>query len=391
MPAMDMFTAAVMGLVLHATLAYVMVQTCFTRKIYPGFTSWTISQIAWVLACGTFFLRPMIGELPSVVLSNPLFFLYAIAAHYGVIRFFALGDPWRLLRLDLLVAGSCLAVIYWYYFAVDDLAMRVCLNSAVMCFLLFRAGLRIRKAPREKRARNNLGLGLWLVGALLLLRSLMVVFGPQSDPPQPQDPILKLVIMLGLFFMALVVFGYIALLHERMEEDLLEAQSRLKELANTDPLTGLVNRRGLAEIAAHDIRMALRYGHRMSLIIFDLDRFKSINDTYGHAVGDTVLTAVGRACQGVMREVDTVARWGGEEFAVLLPQTGLEEAARTAERLREVLLVLPAAPGLDITTTASFGVAELSDEGFDALVDRADKCLYRAKREGRDRVCVTGS
>ncbi|WP_243359829.1 GGDEF domain-containing protein [Fundidesulfovibrio terrae] len=390
MPSLDLLSVAIVGLMLHSALALVMIQTYLTRKTYPGFSSWTLSQISWVLACAAFFLRPAIGEPVSIVLSNPLFFLFAILSHRGFIRFFGLGDPRRLLRWDVGVSLACLAVIYWNYFVVDSVGARVGVNSLAMCFLLFRAGLRARKVPRETRNRANLGLGLWLVAALLLLRACAVVIGPQSEHPQLLDPILKLVIMLGIFLMAFMVYGYIALMHERLEEDLLQAQSLLRQQANTDPLTGLLNRRGFMEIANHDIRMSRRYGHRMSLILFDLDHFKNINDTHGHAVGDTVLAAVGGASLGAMREADTLARWGGEEFAVLLPQTGLEDARLTAERLRELLRGLRPKSGADIMTTASFGVAELRDESFDELVASADQCLYRAKREGRDRVCVAG-
>jgi len=390
MGTLDLLSVAIMGLMLHTALALVMIQTCFTRKTYPGFQSWTLGQICWVLATAAFFMRPFIGATLSVLLSNPLYFLFAILSHRGFILFFRLGDPRRLLRFDVVMATACLAVIYWNYFAEDNTGARVAVNSLGMGILLFRSGFSALKIPRAKRVRIHpgLSLSLWLVAVLLLARAGLVVFSSQASPPPLLDPMLKLIILLGMFLMALVVYGFISLLHERLEEELLDAQARLRELADTDPLTGLLNRRGFMEIADHDIRVARRYGQPLSLILFDIDRFKAINDKFGHAAGDQVLTAIARLCREELRDVDTAARWGGEEFAVLMPQTGLDGASRMAERLRELLREVRPVAGADVSVSASFGVARMGEGGFEELADLADQCLYRAKDQGRDRVCA---
>jgi diguanylate cyclase (GGDEF)-like protein len=124
--------------------------------------------------------------------------------------------------------------------------------------------------------------------------------------------------------------------------------------------------------------------------MFDLDYFKRINDTHGHAVGDEVLAEVARLCLEEVRAVDTVARLGGEEFVVLMPQASLENARLAAERLRRRLKRTWKVAGAAVATSASFGVAELGGGGFEAMMRCADSRLYRAKREGRDRVCADG-
>ena len=387
---LDLKTVAIIGLVLHMALALVMCQTYLTQKTYPGFRNWAIGQVCWALASAAFFSRPVIGEALSVLLCNPLYFLFSILLHNGLSRFYALENRNRRLAVDIVVACVGLCIIYWYYFVVNNTNVRVFVNSLVIGFILFRAGLEPLLIPkaRSNAAQLSISLSIWLVAALLLIRAVASMQDTQYSSMQLQDPMLKAVVVLGMFSMVIAVYGFISLMHSRLEEELLEAQSRLQELANTDALTGLVNRRGFTEIATYDLKLARRYEHKMSLIIFDLDHFHTVNDTPGHAMGDEVLAAIGQRCLEIMRDVDTLARWGGEEFAVLMPQTDLEGASQTAERLRVMVGSFEPVPGMDIRTTASFGVAELNGGSFEDMVERADACLYQAKREGRDRVCV---
>jgi len=155
--------------------------------------------------------------------------------------------------------------------------------------------------------------------------------------------------------------------------------------ASTDSLTGLANRRGGRELLEREVRRASRYDRPLSLILFDLDRFKAVNDRYGHAAGDRVLRAVARAAARAVRDTDRVIRWGGEEFVVVCAETGQNEAGQLAERLRRRIERLRL--GRQRLVTASFGVATFcAGEDAAALSERADKALYRAKHGGRNRV-----
>lgn len=165
-------------------------------------------------------------------------------------------------------------------------------------------------------------------------------------------------------------------------------EEELKELAITDPGTGVMNRRGLFQA----IEEALARGTSpLSLLVIDLDHFKGVNDTYGHAGGDCVLREFARVCREIVRPGDAVGRLGGEEFAVVLPATGLDEARRIAERIREAvaLRAIPVSKGGPIEVTASMGLAvHRQDELLDALMVRADSAMYEAKCLGRNRVVV---
>lgn len=164
---------------------------------------------------------------------------------------------------------------------------------------------------------------------------------------------------------------------------------RLVDAAERDPLTGIRNRRGFLDSA----KQILRGRSNAVLALIDIDHFKRINDRFGHAIGDEVLKAVAAAMREVCRDTDTLGRYGGEEFAVLLQGIGEDHALPAAERLRRAVSSVSLRVGdQTITPTASVGVACLTpdDKGFDTLLIRADRALYKAKAEGRDRVVLAG-
>ena len=178
--------------------------------------------------------------------------------------------------------------------------------------------------------------------------------------------------------------------HHRVREQLCRAVEQLEILASTDVLTGLYNRRFFLGRLREEWAAAERLGLPLSLLLFDIDHFKRVNDTWGPSAGDTVLRMAGHLLRGSLRRYDVAARYGGEEFAVLLPRTPLDEAGDIAGRLRERLRAQPIDVGGEtLRVTASFGVASRvareSEEGFLARCDRA---LYAAKQAGRDRVVL---
>jgi diguanylate cyclase (GGDEF)-like protein/PAS domain S-box-containing protein len=169
-------------------------------------------------------------------------------------------------------------------------------------------------------------------------------------------------------------------------------EERLRELATTDPLTGALNRRQLFELAEEEVRRAERYGRPLCFSMLDLDHFKAVNDRFGHAVGDEALRAVAASIRRSLRATDRLARHGGEEFVVMLPETPLSTARGAIERIRTSVEALRfEAKGEPVSITVSAGVvAWRSGESVDAVLDRADGALYEAKRAGRNRVVASG-
>ena len=180
-----------------------------------------------------------------------------------------------------------------------------------------------------------------------------------------------------------------------LQTQLIAAREQLRQEASHDHLTGLWNRRAATEALRRDLARAGRAGEPLAVLLADLDRFKSINDTWGHSAGDSVLVETARRLRACIREGDTVARWGGEELLMVLPGADEEVASEIAERARLAICGEPYMVGgepmelagslLPVTTSVGVAVAS-SGEGWDDLLRRADEALYRAKRMGRDRV-----
>ena len=163
----------------------------------------------------------------------------------------------------------------------------------------------------------------------------------------------------------------------------------LRRLAAVDALTGIANRRHFFVQAELEFARAARYGQKLTAMMLDIDHFKGINDTYGHAVGDQVLTTVAQICARSLRKIDLLGRYGGEEFVFLLPETDGEEACAAAERLRQGIADAVLMTGeVQIQLTVSIGIATLDprEDRLDALLNRADLALLRAKQAGRNRV-----
>lgn len=191
---------------------------------------------------------------------------------------------------------------------------------------------------------------------------------------------------------AIVIIGLIIIfsLKSTAEKVIVNLEKEIKEktrLSETDSMLGIYNRTKLMDVLAKEIERADRYGNDLSLIMFDIDKFKEINDAYGHQLGDEVLKKIVSIVENDIRKTDILARYGGDEFTLVCPETAIEEVKQLANRIKNSVRDYKCQKGIDLS--CSFGVAQFRNnkENLDTFIKRADDALYKAKEQGRNRVC----
>jgi diguanylate cyclase len=196
-----------------------------------------------------------------------------------------------------------------------------------------------------------------------------------------------------LALLALVSYNYSRMRARvrKQKQVLIKAVQQVEHIISHDPLTGLYNRRHMVDVITREVARAERSGLGMALVLIDLDHFKQINDDHGHQVGDEVLQAFADVAQGAIRDTDTMGRWGGEEFIILLPDTQpAERAMVVVNRIQAILrnaVVSQRQPRLRLSFSGGV-VVPRSNETLDVMIDRADKALYAAKAQGRQRTLM---
>ena len=393
---LDVRTLLLVNSLTIAALALAITYVRFTRRVYPGFGYWTLMQWMWMTGFVLLSLRDKIPDWASIPLANVLICGTYVMLLCGLRRFFDRGTvyrhgEWGLALLTALAFG-------WFYLVNESTNARSLIVTTFYLAISWQTFALLFSLPhwRHSAALVSLMSALGLLTLLNLLRFGFLLFNlAQTDSHLHHDPSMAAMTLFLPMVSIFMVFSYIQLTYERTELDLKQAEQRAQELARRDVLTNTWNRRHAEETAQREVTRARRGGQPLSLILLDIDHFKSINDCYGHLVGDEALKAVAAECQQTVRAEDVVARWGGEEFLILLPDTGLQGASELAERLRHALSLLI----IDVADqqpppriTASLGVVCLSpDESFEELVARADKALYLAKDAGRNRVVATNA
>lgn len=271
---------------------------------------------------------------------------------------------------------SVLAVVWAY-------ALLGPLRGAVLAILV----LIVAYGMFALSARQSRWLGLFSLGALALVMAGKSATDPALYPWRQELVHLVITVIVLLGMSALSIRMGALRRHLRQQRTDLEASlERIRELATRDELTGLVNRRHMAELLAAEQARQQRTGRTMTLALIDLDHFKRVNDSHGHQVGDAVLRAFAASVQPCLRSSDVLARWGGEEFLLMLPETGQAEAQQCIERMRASLGQVAfgeLARGLEVTFSAGLAPGQPGD-GMDEVIELADRALYGAKQAGRN-------
>ncbi len=276
-------------------------------------------------------------------------------------------------------------------FAIVSLALGYLINAHVRGMLLMVVALVLVFGAFTLPPRHCRALG-WFAVAVF---GVAMAFGAWCDPLrfEPRIEMYHLVFSAAVLPTLAILAGQLSQLRieqQQQKHALRDAMERLKRLATHDDLTGLPNRRHLQDCVSHEVARSRRSGASLCIALIDLDHFKRVNDTLGHAAGDGVLRIFAREARRILRDADVLARWGGEEFLLAMPDTALAEAQTTLDRLRNHLSQASNwtdCPGGRVTFSA--GLTLHRDlQPLEEAIQRADLALYAAKRQGRDRVIV---
>lgn len=342
---------------------------------------WVMGALGSALAAGLFIASSHVAPaFVSIVLYNEAALLAMVLLHQGVVA--AIESPERrYLSLSLVLLAAALIGLLYFTYVTPSLSDRIILRTvaisiqvAVTTLVLFR--------HRSPELDSPVRAAAWTLAALTLLQAARIaatlIWPPlpsRLHPGMVQDFFTSFSYLTWLACCAAVV--WVALCAQRY---------RLQALAAMDDLSGLMNRRGFRERLERELRRSDHEGAPVSLLMMDLDRFKEINDAYGHPAGDDVIRRVGQLLSANTRAGDAVARYGGEEFAMLLCGIALEQAESIAERLRTQIEFMAGLPD-SMHVTVSIGVAvHRAGETPDMLIERSDRALYYCKRAGRNRV-----
>jgi diguanylate cyclase (GGDEF)-like protein len=328
-------------------------------------------------------LRGHIPDFLSVTVANSLLILINVFLYWGIAELLHLRRPQRWLLLASVIPTALISLYTSYVH--PDISARI-ISVSIIAVLQYCLIVHLLSGPGPRRIHMPRR-GLAALFTLYVFINLYRAWEAHLNDPRSHlsnAPTSMVAFLTPILIGVMTALGVIWLAMAQLQHE-LEAQSQ------TDSLTGLLNRRALEQIGAGAIEDARRRSSHLSLIILDLDRFKAINDEHGHDGGDAVLSHAARCLRDNLREIDHIARLGGEEFVAVLPGATHAQAAEIAESLRHCLATLTVDHlSQQIRLSASFGVATLlpTDTTWLEILRRGDRALYLAKEQGRDRVAV---
>ena len=373
---------ALCSLVLSGTL--LLMGRAFPPEL-KGVRRWALGDGALVLGFLALGFRGSLPDSLSIVGANTIIIM-AMACYAHAIR--ELDDQLPSASLYVLVLGVGAAFVFFEWAHVN-IASRTMLLSAAVAYASIVCAQSVPAGPISPPAlsRRLIGGAFTGLAGFMILRGIVVALTRPTEQnllaPNPLNDVMCVVV---LAIVLLINIGFMLMCNDRVA-----AENR--QLAATDALTETYNRRSIDALVQAELDHARVHGCSLVVLFMDVDHFKHVNDTYGHAVGDAVLQEFARVARRHIRADDVLGRYGGEEFLAVLRHTPLEEAVRIAERLRDAAAAVVIEPTSRIRVTISIGVAVAGSRDHDRtlLIRRADHALYAAKQSGRNRVVVAAA
>lgn len=362
------------------------------RKRFRGTSHWLLYYVLQTVGTLLIILKDVIPDFFSTLLANSIIVCSLMFFLIGLQRFLEKKTTY-LLNIAYLI----FFFIVFYYFRIIDpnfKARAILFSFSVIIIISQSLYLLIFLTGKKNRIIYRSTAVVCLFFLLLYSFRIAVAFFiyPAGTEFITSGIIDSIIMMASQMLSIMMTFSLVLMINMRLfldvqqyaeEKELLVKE--LQRVANTDGLTGVYNRAKIEQILTIEVLRSRRYKHPLSIILADIDHFKTVNDTFGHSVGDVVLTGITALMKQHIRGVDTVGRWGGEEFLIVCPETTADGARRLAENLRKK--IEKHSFNEVGVKTISMGVAQIEKDDWDEeVIKRADKNLYKAKREGRNRV-----
>lgn len=368
------FVAGLLGLLCSAILF--MLRRSFPPTI-GGLVYWSRGLLCMVVASILFGLTDVIPAFFTVIIANAMLVGGIMSFYMGFRHFAGLPPQHRLMGVILSLLTGYIA---WFTYVDNIYPARAVLVTFTDSMLFFACAILVARTTRNSLAGRFTSIAFTAIGAVSLGRSMLLFFQIDSPPDVLDASMAQKTYLAALAFsIVAITLGAMMLANERL-------RAALEFIASHDQLTGAIARATFIELLKKELARSKRNGRPLALLMFDLDHFKSINDRFGHAVGDRVIIDFVHRTQGLLRNIDSIGRYGGEEFVALLPETTMDEARIVADRICKGVAEASSEGLPAYTVSIGVAVASQGDEAAETLLYQADKALYLAKANGRNRV-----
>lgn len=357
------------------------------RRVYPGFGYWILASFGFAAGSLLISLRGVVPDFYSILLGNCINVYSEILIYEGIQLFYG-RSPFNL--WNYIIFGAYILLQSYFTYLDPDINSRIFLVSAVFLVLILRSASKLFQSSIPELNKTSRSAGyLFVITALFpLIRGIHALF--QTEPIDLfQDEVSSWFSLTVLLSIVAWTFYFYFLNSARLELELEASRRHMEHIAMTDSLTRSYNRRHFDQHAEIEFQLSKRFNRSLSFLMLDMDRFKVINDSHGHDAGDRVLLFVSATIESEVRSLDVVARYGGDEFVIMLLDTNQEQANMVAERIRRAVEqshVTGDFGELKITVSVGVSTVQPSDSELAMTLRRADTALYRAKNEGRNQV-----
>ncbi len=387
---MDLRTLFIITVLVNIIIAIIMAIYWRTQKTYAGFGYWTLANVAMTITFSLFSLKGIAPEFITVVIANTSAIAGSICRYAGV-RFFWGAESLPHIRFHQSIVLGC-AMFLAYFTCIDDNIMfrQIAVSSVISGYFLATARYMLKGIAMGYLYEARILALLNLVYATLMMgRALEWYLYPEARH------LLIASSMSALYFSSILLLEvttaliFLMMNSQRLAKSLMIAQQELENLAASDTLTGLFNRRKLAELCSQEITQARTTNRPLAMLLIDLDHLKQMNDTFGHSAGDALINTVVKIMRDQLRPTDIAGRLGGDEFLLILPNTTHDQAKMIAELIRQnVQNQVFHWEDKVLSMSLSIGVASLidADANWNDWLQRADHNLYLAKNSGRNQI-----